>query len=224
MAFSSKLCNPTPFDVKLPWDRGVNIKVLAFDATELSMAQMDDFRPGKPGSADVKSVLDYHGLFLLDSDRPYDNQALEALQRAYSSKKAQYDSAVRNITDRRAASGVSPNPEALEETLRQMGYEELGRKIQVLKEAAAKFREVVGDQPERTQRQQLDPKRTVFVIDPPREFPSVAAMEFFLDQNADIRAKHLAFAAQMDGAADAQSTPVATVSQFIAETNAQEQI
>jgi hypothetical protein len=216
MAFSSKLCNPTPFPVKLPWDRGVNIKVEAFDSTELTMEQMDDFRPGKPGSADVKSVLDYHGLFLLDSDRPYDNQALEALRRAHAAKKAQYDSAVRNITDRRAASGVAPNPEALEETLRQMGYEELGRKIGVLKEAAAKFQDVVGDTDDRNSRQQMDPARTVFVMDPPREFPSVAAMEFFLEQNSDVNARHTAFNAQADGSPEAQSEPVEAIQQFIA--------
>lgn len=217
MAYSSKLCNPTPFPVKLPWHRGINIKVDAFDSKELTMEQMDDVRPGKPGSADVKSVLDYHGLFLMDSDRPYDNQALEALQRAYQSKKAQYDAAVRNITDRRAATGVAPNEEALEETLRQMGYVRLRDQIDTLKDAIAKFREVVGDRPEQSLRQQLDPARTVFVLDPPREFPSVAAMEFFLDKNPEVKAKHQAFNAQAAGEADAPTSPVSAIQQFVAE-------
>jgi len=224
MAYSSKLCNPTPFDVKLNWNRGVNIKVPAFGSTELSMQQMDDFRPGKPGSATVKQVLDYHGLFLMDADRPYDNQALEALRRARAAKKAQYDSAVRNIVDRRSAQGIAPNEEALEETLRQMGYVELRRKISVLEQAVSRFVSVVGDNPEQSLRMQLDPKRTVFVLDPPREFPSVAAMEFFLEQNPEIQAKHTAFLAQADGDMKASTSPIPAVQQFINEIDKQREV
>jgi len=36
----------------------------------------------------------------------------------------------------------------------------------------------------------------VFVLDPPREFPSMAAMEFFLELNPEVRARHQAFATQ----------------------------
>jgi hypothetical protein len=42
----------------------------------------------------------------------------------------------------------------------------------------------------------MDPKRTVYVLEPPREFPSVAAMEFFLEQNAKVNALHEAFKRQ----------------------------
>lgn len=217
MAFSSRLCNPTPFDVKLPWDAGINIKIPAFGSAEISMQQMDDFRPGKPGSAAVKQVLDYHGLFLLDTDRPYDNQALDALRRAHDAKKAQYDSAVRNIIDRRAAEGIAPNEAALEETLRQMGFIELENKVKILKEAVNRFASEVGTQPERMQRHKYDPNRTVLVMDPPREFPSVAAMEFFLDQNPEIKAKHKAFraSAAVDGDPLPTETPSEDVQQFI---------
>jgi hypothetical protein len=217
MSFTAKLCNPTPFDVKLNWERGINIKIPAFGETELSMQQMDDFRPGKPGSADVKSSLDYYGLFLLDADRPYDNQALEALSRSRAAKKAQYDSAVRNITDRRAQAGIAPDPDALAETIDQMGYAELNRKISVLKDAIADFKAVVGDNPEQSTRTQLDPKRTVFVMDPPREFPSVAAMEFFLKQNDEVRAKHQAFSQQAVGAPDAPSQATDPTQRFVNE-------
>ena len=216
MAYSAKLCNPTPYPVKLDWDRGIRIKIEPFGATELTMQQMDDFRPGKPGSADVKQTLDYYGLFLLDSDRPYDNQALEAVRRAHAAKKAQYDAGVRNITDRRSASGIAPNEEALEETLSQMGYTALREKVETLKKQAAAFEAVVGAQPERTQRQQLDPKRTVFILDPPREFPSVASMEFFLEGNPEIKAKHTAFHAQAAGDADAPTVPIESVQRFVA--------
>lgn len=217
MSFTGKLCNPTPFDVKLNWERGINIRIQAFGETELTMQQLDDFRPGKPGSADVAQTLNYFGLFLLDTDRPYDNQALEALRRSQAAKKAQYDSAVRNITDQRAKAGVAPDADALNETLDLMGYVELGRKISVLKDAVAEFAAVVGDNPEQNIRTQLDPKRTVFVMDPPREFPSVAAMEFFLKQNDDVRIKHSAFNQQAVGAPEAQASAITPTERFVTE-------
>ncbi len=217
MAYSSKLCNPTPFDVKLNWSLGVNIKIPAFDATDLTMQQMDDYSPGKAGSAAVKQVLDYHGLFLLHTDRPYDNQALDALRRARTSKKAQYDAAFRNIVDRRAAQGIAPNQEALEETLTTLGLTELDRKVKLLEKAIDRFSAEVGDTPERSIRAQLDPKRTVFVLDPPREFPSVAAMDFFLEQNPKIQAKQQAFNEQASGFPTTQTEPVSAIQQTITE-------
>ena len=207
MAFTARLCNPTPFDVDLPWDRGVSIQIPAFGDAALSLQQLDDFSPGKPGSATVREVLNYHGLFLLDADRPYDHQAFEAIGRSHGAKKSQYDATIRNIIDRRAAAGVTPNDEALKETLTQMGYTELGRKIEVLKEQMAKYGKVVKESPESAQRAQLDPKRTVFILNPPRMFPSVAAMEFFLEQNPDIAAKHRALNMSATHAPVASSAP-----------------
>lgn len=221
MAHTAKLMNPTPFEVDLPWDRGVSIVLEPFGHAELSMQQMDDFRPGKPGSAAVNEVLNYHGLFLLDADRPYDNQALEALRRAHASKKAQYDATIRNITDRRAASGVAPNEEALAETLTQMGYTELGRKVSVLAEAIKKFQEVVGSQPEVAAHKQLDPKRTIFVLDPPRQFPSVAAMEFFLTENPEVEVKHQALNEQAAGVSQTPSRSIESIQRFVNESNDQ---
>lgn len=198
MAYTAKLANPTPWEVKLDWDRGIKIRIPAFGDTVLTMAQLDDFRDGKPGSEAVLEVLNYHGLFVVDSDRPYDNQALEAIQRAYTAKKAQFDSAVRNLTDRRAAAGVAPNEEALEETLRQQGLLTLRDKVQTLAEQIKKLTEAVGPVRDRVLRQPLDPSRTVFVMDPPRQFPSVAAMNFFLDmeENREIKAEHERFIKQ----------------------------
>lgn len=196
MALASKLCNPTPFKVELPWHRGISIHVEPFGSAELTMQQMDDYRPGKPGSEKVRLVLEYYGLFLLDADRPYDNQALEALERSYKAKKTQYDEAVQSFQKQRAQSGIAPNEDALEETLRQMGLVGLREQVEQLKKAISKFKSVVGEKPERSMRPQFDPARTVMCLDPPREFPSVAAMEFFLDSNPDIKAKHVAFKSQ----------------------------
>jgi hypothetical protein len=193
MALTARLENPTPWDVKLDWDRGVKIRIPAFGNVDLGMQQMDDFRDNKPGSEAVQETLHYHGLFLLDSDRPYDNQAVEALRFAREAKKAQYDAATRNITDRRAAQGIAPNEEALEETFRMQGLGTLKEKIHTLEDQIRKFDEAIGPQRERSIREQLDPKRTIFVMDPPREFPSVAAMNFFLETDPETKAKHEAF-------------------------------
>ena len=50
MAVVARLRNPTPFDVKIPYERGVYINIPSDGEVELSMEQLDDFRPGKPGS------------------------------------------------------------------------------------------------------------------------------------------------------------------------------
>lgn len=195
MAYTAKLANPTPWEAKLDWDRGVKIRVPAFGDTTLTLAQLDDFRDGKPGSEAVQEVLNYFGLFVVDSDRPYDNQALDAIQKSHAAKKAQYDSAVRNLTDRRAASGVAPNEAALEETLKQQGLITLREKISTLAEQAKALTVIVGPQRERIAHKPLDPARTIFVMDPPREFPSVASMNFFLDmdENREVKAAHEAY-------------------------------
>jgi G:T/U-mismatch repair DNA glycosylase len=206
MALTARLENPTPWDVKLDWDRGIKIRIPAFGNVDLGMQQMDDFRENKPGSEAVQETLHYHGLFLLDSDRPYDNQAVEALRYAREAKKAQHDAATRNITDRRAAQGIAPNEEALEETFRMQGLGTLKEKIATLENQIKALEEAIGPQRERSIREQLDPKRTIFVMDPPREFPSVAAMNFFLETDPEIKAKHEAFTQR----AAAPVEPVAT--------------
>lgn len=193
MAYSSKLCNPTPFPAKLNWSCGINIRIEPFGSADLTMQQMDDFRDGKPGSAAVKSVLDHYGLFLYDTDRPYDNQALEALKRSVAAKKSQYNAGYQNLVDRRSAAGIAPDKKALESTLEQMGFVRLRNEIETLQKGIKILQKAVGNEPEQMRRAQYDPARTLFFTDPPKEFPSVAAMNFFLDENPDIKAKHEAF-------------------------------
>lgn len=217
IAFTARLCNPTPFAVDLPWDRGVSIQIEAFGDANLTMQQLDDFQPGKPGSATVREVLNYHGLFLLDADRPYDHQALEAVQRAHKAKKAQYDATVQNMIKRRAENGVTANDEAFNETLEQMGYTELARKVEVLAKQIKKFGKVVKESPEASQRSQLDPRRTIFILNPPRQFPSVAAMEFYLEENPEVKAKHEALNAQVDHPGAMPSPDFGTVNRAVTE-------
>jgi len=196
MAKIARLCNPTPWDVKLPWDKGVMINVPGFGHADLTMQQMDDFRGNKPGSEEVDKVLDFFGLFLLDSDRPYDNQALEALERSLNIKNAELNERINHLRGQRSFAGVKDTDEAFEETLKQMGLTGLRLKVETLKNQINKLKEIVGPERERVLRPQLDPKRTIFVLNPPREFPSIAAMEFFLEQNPEIAAKHKSYQEQ----------------------------
>jgi hypothetical protein len=205
MAYAAKLCNPTPWLVKLPWDKGVVINVPEFGEATLNMQQMDDFKPGKPGSENVLNLLGYHGLFLFDVDRPYDNQALEAITTCWKAKKFQYDEAVARLKRARSSQGIQDDPELLEEVLDQMGLSQVRDKVEVLKEQIDKYTKIVGA--DHVVGVQMDPKRTVYAMEPPREFPSIAAMEFFLEQNPEIAAKHEAFKRQQQGAPVESATP-----------------
>lgn len=200
MAFAAKLMNPTPWEAVLDYDRGVRLRVAGFDSVPLTMNQMDDFRGDKPGSEAVDAVLDTFGLFLFDSDRPYDNQALEALKRMLNILSTRYRDADQRLRASHSAQGISTNEEAHTETMAQLGYKTVGEKIEVLKTQIKEYERVAGPS-ERNVRPKLDPKRTVFVLNPPREFPSVAAMEFFLRENAEIALQHKTFVARQDAAA-----------------------
>jgi len=144
MAITSKLCNPTPWDASFPYEPGIRIKIPAFSDTDITMQQMDDFRDGKPGSEAVLELLDYDGLFLMDTDRPYDYQALTALTKAKDKKKAQYDAAVKNLRDRRAAAGMSSDEENFQEIIKMMGYDKLKEKVDVLTQQINEYKKAIG--------------------------------------------------------------------------------
>jgi len=202
MAYVSRLYNPTPWDEAIEWgNRGVKIRVPAFGHADLTHEQMHDFRENNPGSESVLDYLNFFGIFLYDADRPYDNQALDALKKAYSLRKERYDAQVRNISSERSKAGLPPDPDALEEQLRILGVVAFREKMETLKKLVEKLEANVG--PDRAARPKLDPARTIFVTDPPREFPSVSAMEFFLELNPDVKAKHEAFKAQSGAQANA---------------------
>jgi hypothetical protein len=174
----------------MDWDRGIVIRVEPFGTTDLSMQQMDDFRPGKPGTEAVRLEADYYGVFLLDTNRPYDNQAAEALRRAHASKKGQLDSMRKNIRDYAARAGVSMSDDALQELEDSIGITQIAEKVSSLASQLKKYAKLLEGSEDRNTQPQYDPTRTVFVTEPPREFPSVAAMEFFLDSNPEIKQKH----------------------------------
>jgi hypothetical protein len=212
--FAAKLMNPTSWEAKLDYDRGVRLRIKPFDSVNLTMQQMDDFRGDKPGSEAVEEVLNTYGLFLFDADRPYDNQALEALERMVAVLQDRYRGVEKRQRDGRSAQGISTDESAIKETMELLGYGTIGRKIETLKEQITIYRKAVVSEG-RAVREKLDPKRTIFCLNPPREFPSVAAMNFFLEQNEDIRTEHLALIARGKAATavnEAAPGPEATAS------------
>jgi len=211
MAPAAKLVNPTPWDAKINWDRGIVIRIPAFGEANLTMQQMDDFRSDKPGSEAVRETLNHYGLFLLDTDRPYDNQALEALRRCHKAKKDQYDGVVSRMKESHAAAGMTLNEDVFKEKLTIMGYGNTEEHLKQLSTQIRKYESIVKETGDRATREQFDPTRTILVTDPPREFPSVAAMEFFLSlpENKEIRLSHEAYTKRL---AEAASIKPATAS------------
>lgn len=203
MSMQNKLMNPTPWEVKLNYEKGVVIKVPAFGDHELTMQQMDDYRDGKPGSENVQEVLNYHGLFLLNGDRPYNNQALAALKACLRQKKERFRGIEKSLQDQ--ATNLPGGGAPIEEKIVTFGYAGLRDQIEVLEKQIKFLSQSVTEEPG-LQAQAFDPERTIYLMTPPKEFPSKEAMEFFLDlpENAELKMKHQEFIdAQKQGAENA---------------------
>ena len=189
MGITDKLHNPTPFDVKIKYDRGIVIQIPADGQVTLSYAQTDDFRPGKPGSEEVKKTLNHLGLFLLDSDRSWDVQALDALKASIQAKSNQLKEFVNRTRNNRASAGTPLTDEALEEILVVSGNGTLRDEIEKLKNRVKLISETVSSDTSARVKNPIDPDRTCFGTQPPREFPTKLALKVFLSENAEIAAK-----------------------------------
>ncbi len=191
MARIQKMVNPTPFDVKIPYERGVYISVPADGESMLSMQQFDDFCPGKPGSEAAKKLLDFEGVYVADSDLSYDYQALQALQVAVRERKER----IKNFTDRtrnsRNVAGAPTDDATMEDIFNSAGYGRMEKDVEKLEARIKTLSTVVSaDESKGAVRQTLDPKRTIMVTNPPRQFPSVTAMEMYLNEHPDIKEAH----------------------------------
>jgi hypothetical protein len=203
MALVAKMINPTPFDVKIPYEKGRYIRVPADGEIELSMGQLDDFRPGKPGSEAPKKLLDFEGVFLQDSDLSYDYQALQALETAVQERKARLKDFIERTRNSRIQGGVSVDDDTMDELVQSSGYGKMQDVINALNARIVLLKQVVSEDANKgAVRQNLDPERTCFVINPPRQFPSKTAMKLFLLENPEIAKDHNEFV----GAAEAQVT------------------
>lgn len=193
---SNRLCNPTPFRVVWPYDKGVMLTIEADGYVDLPADIMDDFRADKPGADAVKLQMDQYGIFLRDPTRPYEHQAADALAATIKSLGSMYDDAYANLR-RRAAQMGSYDEKSFKETLRQNGYENLKEKVEILKKRLGKYQTRIGK--ETPVNRGFDPERTLIFLDPPKEFDSKVAMEIFLEDHPELKAKHEAYlAAQED--------------------------
>ncbi len=191
MAVVARLVNPTPFDVKIPYERGVFLNIPADGDIELSMQQLDDFRPGKPGSEEPRKILEFEGVFLQDSDLSYDSQALKAIGLAIRDRKERIKTFIERTRNSRIAGGATVDDATMEDLVNNAGYGRMQDDVDLLERRVKKLQIVVSaDKTRGAVRQNLDPKRTVFVTNPPRQFASVTAMEMFLDDHPDIKEAH----------------------------------
>lgn len=196
MNVSNRLCNPTQFDVEWPYDKGVKLVIPADGWIDLPVEVMDDFRSDKPGYDAVKVQMNQYGIFLKDPTLPYEKQAIEAIDAAVRSLDGMYKDTHSNMRRRAAAQGTY-DEEAFNETLTQMGYADLKRKTEALRDRLDKYRSRVSE--DKAIFVEFDPKRTLIFLDPPKEFDSEIAMEIFLDENPELREQHDAWlAAQED--------------------------
>jgi hypothetical protein len=191
MAVVARLVNPTPFDVKIPYERGIYINIPSDGDVELSMQQLDDFRPGKPGSEAARKLLDFEGVFLQDTDLSYDLQALTALQIAVRERKDRIKTFIDRTRNSRIAGGATVDDATMDDLVENAGYGRMRNAVLKLESRIETLNKVVSSDERRGAVQQtLDPKRTIFCINPPRQFPSVTAMEMYLTEHPDVAAQH----------------------------------
>ena len=191
MAVVAKMVNPTPFDVTIPYSRGIYIKVPADGETELSMEQLDDFRGGKPGSEETRKILQFEGVFLQDTDLSYDFQALKTIRMAVREREDRIKTFIDRTRGSRIAGGATVDDATMEDLVASAGYGRMQDDVDTLKNRIKHLTQVVNeDEHKGTVRQTLDPKRTCFVINPPRQFPSETALAMFLSEHPDIKVEH----------------------------------
>lgn len=191
MSFTNKLINPTPFDIEIPYDRGIKIKIPADGEAELVYEQVDDFVAGKPGSEEVRKLMNYYGVFLMDTNRSYEIQALETIRACIQARKSQFDEFVRGLRALRTQQGQKVDEEAMEEAVRTAGYARIRDQIETLKKREKFLAEhVAKDESGGKVRGDLDPSRTCFVTNPPKVFPTATALQMFFLENPDLKEKN----------------------------------
>jgi len=188
MPLSNRLFNPTPYDESIPWHKGIVIKIKSGQFFDLEVDQMDDFRPGKPGSEEVQNLLVGKGLFLRDTDVDYDIQALEALQKCHRSQNSMLKERVQSYRRGRAEIGITEDKENEEENFRTLGLSQLEERINKIAEHVKFYKKIVEAKKEEVSRTgQMNPELTLFMVDgPPREFPSKAAKALFKQEKPEL--------------------------------------
>ncbi len=197
MNITNRLCNPSPFPVKWNYDKGVFLVIEPDGHLDLAVEVMDDFRSDKPGYEAIKSLMDQFGIFLRDPTRPYEHQAIEALEAYVKVNQMTYDDCRNNLRRAAAAQGTY-DEKAFAETLEQMGYAALLERVNKAKARLEYYKEHVSE--EKVIHERYDPERTLMCMDPPKEFDSKIAMQVYLDEHPETRATHEAWLAAQERA------------------------
>jgi len=190
MGFSNRLCNPTPFPVDWNYNAGVYIKIEPdgfFDMTDPIMCEQ--MRPDVPGGDAIRDEMHHYGIFLRDPSVPYEVQALEALKEMARLVGQRYDAAAGDLKRKAVADGIF-NEEAFQEHLDSTGHGALKQRLDKI-EARIKMytKRIDPSLMRRATREQYDPSKTLLFMDPPKVFESAMAMEIFLEENPDLKAR-----------------------------------
>lgn len=199
MGITNKLCNATPFDVEIPYTAAINIFVPADGQADLSMSQMEDYSPGRPGSAEPRSFIASFGVFLLDTDRSYDSQVYETLQLQIGGLRQKIAEWTNNLRDSRLATGTAIDAETMKEMKRTTGFLKLEEKLVVLQKRAALYAKALESAAVSKPKGSFDPEKTCFSTEPPKQFATKTALAIFLAENPELFQKHKDILATMVG-------------------------
>jgi hypothetical protein len=121
---------------------------------------------------------------------------------AVRSREVMYNEFVNNLRKGRAREGISENPEAFEELIRQSGYAKVKVEIDTLKNRIKFLEKEIGDTPAIV-REKIDPERTLMFTDPPRVFPTKLALQMYLNDpgNEKVKRQYEAYMANYNKAA-----------------------
>jgi hypothetical protein len=199
--FSNRLCNPTPFPVKIKWHRGIRISIPPFQHVELTPDQTEDFRGNTPGWEAIQNEMQPLGIFLFNPNEDYNVQALRAIKSCLKAKSERVNEAFARQRDRRVAMGIDASDTVIKESLIQMGIDRIEKEIEILKShVVPELEKALANTSDDTGFGSYDPERTLFVTDPIKEFPSKELLNIYLGlpENSEIKKKHLAFTTQLN--------------------------
>jgi len=148
--------------------------------------------------------MNEYGIFLRDTDKTYEAQALECLRNCHKAKRTHYEEATGNLRRSRAAQGIAENDAALEETFRQLGLVALRDQVDGLAFRIKQFEKAVAEQKNTKQADQIDPDRTLLFVDPPKVFETKFALSVFLSEpeNAKLKEQYVAWRKALDAKAE----------------------
>ncbi len=188
MRLSNELCNPNPWEIEWKYHAGRVIVVPADGSVELTVDEMDDFRDGKPGSEDVQNNMKFMGIFLREHDRPYELQAIAALEESARQKHAHTRNFEQSLRSTRAAQNNPLSEESFEYIFKQSGNANLQRQADTSKERAKFLRSQIDvETAESNIHKTYDPERTLLFTNPPKEFPTPLALQMFLNDTGNER-------------------------------------